>query len=46
MTPQQQQERYQQAEAILSKLQPGGPEGKGGAAGAAGGEKPAAADKK
>jgi FKBP-type peptidyl-prolyl cis-trans isomerase FkpA len=32
MTQQQQQERYTQAEAILSKLQPAGPEGKAGAA--------------
>lgn len=46
MTPQEQQQRYQQAEAILSKLQPGGPEGKAGGAEAAGGEKPAGADKK
>ncbi|MEQ1499732.1 MAG: FKBP-type peptidyl-prolyl cis-trans isomerase [Novosphingobium sp.] len=47
MTPQQQQEKYAQAEAVLSKLAPGGPEGK---AGEAGGEKPegkpADADKK
>lgn len=47
MTPQQQQERYQAAEAILSQLAPQGPEGKDGAKDGEKAEaKPAGADKK